>query len=177
MAKKLIRRFMPDIHTIRTHRYLQFFGKLLHDPNLWHLNRRSVSGGVAAGLFMGFVPVPFQMIPAAALAILFRLNLPITVALVWVTNPITMPPVFYFCYKVGTWVLGRPEKHFTFELTWHWLGTELVRIWEPFLLGCFIVGLISGLLGYFSMRALWRWHVIRDWERRGRERAGRTVSN
>jgi hypothetical protein len=177
MAKKLIRRFMPDIHIIRTHRYLQFFGKLLHDPNLWHLNRHSVSGSVATGLFMAFVPIPFQMIPAAALAIMLRLNLPIAVALVWITNPITMPPVFYFCYKVGTWVLSRPEKRFSFELSWHWLGTELARIWEPFLLGCFIVGTVSAVIGYSSARALWRWHVIRDWERRRRERADRTVSD
>lgn len=173
MAKKLIRRFMPDIHTIRTHKHLQFFGKLLHDPNLWHLNRHSVSGAAAAGLFMAFAPMPFQMIPAAALAIFLRVNFPISVALVWITNPITMPPIFYFCYKVGTWILSRPEKHFVFELSWRWLGTELERIWQPFLLGCFIVASISALLGYLSMRALWRWHVLRDWERRKRERGER----
>lgn len=177
MAKKLIRRFMPDIHIIRTHKHLQFFGKLLHDPNLWHLNRHSVSGAVAAGLFMAFAPMPFQMLPAAALAIFYRVNLPISVALVWTTNPITMPPIFYFCYKVGTWILSRPEKHFVFELSWRWLGTELGRIWQPFLLGCFIVASVSAFLGYLSMRALWRWHVVRDWEQRKRKRARRGGTN
>ena len=70
MAKKLIRRYLPDPHKIRDHKHLRLFGTLLHDPNLWHLNRRSVSGAFAVGLFMAFVPMPFQMIPAAALAIL-----------------------------------------------------------------------------------------------------------
>lgn len=171
MARKLIRRYMPDTHKIRTHKHLQFFGKLLHDANLWHLNRRSVSGAFAIGLFMAFVPMPFQMIPAAALAIWFRVNLPIAVALVWLTNPVTMPPVFYFCYKVGTWVLQRPLKQFDFELTWDWLTNELGQIWQPFLLGCFLVGAIVAAAGYFGMHALWRWHVVRDWERRKARRA------
>ena len=78
MAKKLIRRYLPDAHKIRDHKHLRLFGTLLHDPNLWHLNRRSVAGAFAVGLFMAFVPMPFQMIPAAALAILLRVNLPIS---------------------------------------------------------------------------------------------------
>ena len=66
MPKRLIKQWMPDSHTIRSNRCISLFGNLLHDPNLWHLNRRSVSGGVAVGLFMTFVPVPFQMFFAAA---------------------------------------------------------------------------------------------------------------
>ena len=67
MAKKLIRRFLPDAHKIRDHKHLRVFGTLLHDPNIWHLNRHSVAGAFAVGLFMAFVPMPLQMIPAAAL--------------------------------------------------------------------------------------------------------------
>jgi len=177
MARKLIRRLMPDVHTIRNHRHLQFFGKRLHDPNLWHLNRHSVSGAAAIGFFMAFTPMPFQMIPAAALAIFLRVNLPISVAVVWITNPVTMPPIFYFCYNVGTWILSRPEQHFVFELSSRWLGTELQRVWQPFLLGCFIVASISALIGYLSIRALWRWHVVRDWERRKSLRAKREAAS
>ncbi len=157
---------MPDVHKIRAHKHLRFFGRLLHDPNLWHLNRRSAAGAFAIGLFMAFVPMPFQMIPAAALAIVFRVNLPISVTLVWITNPVTMPPLFYFCYKVGAWILNRPVKDFAFELTWQWLTTELSLFWQSFLFGCLIVASASSLAGYLGIRALWRWHVIRQWERR-----------
>ncbi|MBA1330154.1 ATP-binding protein, partial [Candidatus Endoriftia persephone str. Guaymas] len=94
MPKHLIKRLTPDHEMIRNHRHLQCFGKLLHDANLWHLNRRSAAGAFAVGLFMAFIPVPFQMILAAGAAILFRVNLPLSVALVWVTNPITIPPIF-----------------------------------------------------------------------------------
>ncbi len=174
MAKKLIKRYLPDPHKIRDHKHLRLFGALLHDPNLWHLNRRSVSGAFAVGLFMAFVPMPFQMIPAAALAILFRVNLPISAALVWLTNPVTMTPVFYFCYNLGAWLLDTPVHTVEFEITWEWISTELVRIWKPFLFGSFLVASASAIIGFFGMRALWRWHVIRDWERRKEKRGLKT---
>ena len=139
MAKKFVKRYMPDAHKIRHHRHLRFFGTLLHDPNLWHLNRHSVAGAMAVGLFWAFVPIPLQMIPAAALAIWFRVNLPISVALVWLTNPITMPPVFYFNYKLGTWILRRPVEDVTFpvsdvkfELSWTWVTHEWAWITHEF---------------------------------------------
>jgi uncharacterized protein (DUF2062 family) len=170
MPRRLIKRYMPDPETIRNHRHLRIFGTLLHDANLWHLNRHSVSTAFAIGLFWGFIPMPFQMIPAALLAIVFRANLPISVALVWVSNPVTMPPLFYFCYKVGTWILRLPPKPFHFELSWAWLGSGLLDIWQPFLLGCVVVGGIASLLGYVSMRTFWRWHVARNWQRRKERR-------
>lgn len=177
MAKKFVKRYIPDVHKIRHHRHLRFFGNLLQDPNLWHLNRHSVAGAVAIGLFMAFIPVPFQMVPAAAFAIWLRVNLPISVALVWLTNPFTMPPVFFFSYKVGAWILQRPTKPVTFgisdstfELSWTWITTEFGHIWQPLLLGSIIIGIFASLAGYWGMRAFWRLHVIREWEKRKRKR-------
>lgn len=162
---------MPDHKTVREHKYLRFFGTLLHDANLWHLNRSSVSGAFAVGLFSAFIPVPMQMILAAALAIPFRVNLPISVGLVWITNPFTMPPIFYFSYKVGTWILDTPVQHVEFALTSEWLASELGAIWEPFLLGCLICGMVSGLLGYVTMRIIWRLSVVRSWQERKNRRS------
>ena len=161
MPKKFIKRYMPDHKKIRNNKQLnKVFGTLLHDPNLLHLNRRSVSMAFFVGLFMAFMPLPTQMVMAAAVAILVRCNLPISVGLVWITNPVTMPPIFYFAYKVGTWILGSPEHEFTIDLSWEWLGTELAAIWEPFLLGCAISGLFFGTLGYILIRVIWRLHII-----------------
>lgn len=167
MTKKFIKRWMPDHEKVRSHPHLKkIFGTLLHDPNLLHLNRRSVSGAFFIGLFMAFVPLPTQMIFAAAAAILLRVNLPISVGLVWLTNPITMPPIFYFCYKVGAWLLHTPIAHQNFELSWEWLSTQMDEIWAPFLLGCFICGMISAVLGAVLVRLLWRFHTIKQWKAR-----------
>ena len=149
---------------------MQMFGDHLHNPNLWHLNRRSVAGAFAVGLFTAFIPVPFQMILAAAFAIIFRVNLPISVLLVWVSNPITMGPLFYTAYKTGQWILGETPGEFNFEFTWTWFSTELTYVWQPFLLGCLLLGMLSAVLGYASMRLYWRYHVVQMLEKRRRKR-------
>ncbi len=177
MPRKLIKRYIPDRDKIREHKHLKCFGTLLHDPNLWHLNRRSVSGAFALGLFCAFIPIPFQMLLAAALAIFLRVNLPISVSLVWVTNPITIPPMYYFAYKVGAWILNEPTYELSFELSMEWLMGELVAIWQPFLLGCLILGVLSGLTGFVAIRIFWRFHIIQYMKRRRlrrkRRKAGR----
>ena len=161
MPKKFIRKFLPDPHKIREHKHLKIFGTLLHDPNLWHLNRKSVSLAFAVGLFFMWMPVPSQMILAAAVAILVRSNLPISVALVWISNPVTMGPMFFFAYKFGAWVLDMPHGDFHFELSMDWLMTEMLAIWKPFLMGCLTFAVISALAGFFTMRLLWRLHIVR----------------
>ncbi len=159
---------MPDHNTIRDHKHMKHFGTLLHDPNLWHFNRRAASGAFAVGLFCAWIPVPFQMVLAAMAAILFRVNLPLSVALVWVTNPVTMPFLFYGAYFVGITILGHEVETFVFELSWEWLTTGMSNIWEPFLLGCFILGTISSFVGYFLIRGLWRLHLVRHIQERKR---------
>ncbi|WP_026375106.1 DUF2062 domain-containing protein [Aestuariibacter salexigens] len=166
MAKKIIKRFLPDHQTIKKHRYLSVFGKLLHDPNLWHLNRKSAAGAFGIGLFFAFWPVPFQMWLSAALAIPLRVNLPLSVATVWITNPFTMPPIFYGAYKVGVLLLGTPHREFSFELSWTWLMESVGTIGPAFLLGCLVCGMAFGLAGYLSLNWLWRFSVRKAWQAR-----------
>lgn len=168
MPKKFLKRYTPDHAKLREHKHLQIFGDRLHNPNLWHMNRRSVSGAFAVGLFNAAIPVPFQMLLAAAGAILFRVNLPISVALVWVTNPLTMPPLFYIAYLVGAWVLDVPLvfSQNDFQLSWEWLGEQLLQVWEPFLLGCAILAVVGAAAGYVFIRLLWRFHVVIQWRKR-----------
>ncbi len=163
MPKQFIKRFMPDSHTVRKHRYISIFGSLLHDPNLWHFNRRSVSGGFAVGLFIAFMPIPFQMVFAAAIAIGSRVNLIVSVALCWITNPITIPAFFYGAYMIGSQLLGKKTGEFNFEMSWQWLQNSLGEIWQPFLLGCFILAVTTAIFGSLAIRAMWRWQVTQNW--------------
>ncbi|MCF6336796.1 MAG: DUF2062 domain-containing protein [Gammaproteobacteria bacterium] len=173
MPKRFIKRFMPNQQKIRDHKHLQFLGVLLHDPNIFHLNRRSVSGAFSVGLFMAFVPIPLQMIFAAIGAIVLRVNLPISVALVWITNPLTIPPIYYFTYKVGTWILQTPVRDIQFELSTHWLMGELGLIWQPLLLGCLVTSTVLALLGNLAIRLFWRLYVSQSWRKRRQDRAER----
>ncbi len=158
---------MPDHERIRNHRSLSCFGCLLHRPALWHLNRRSVATAFAVGLFFAFVPVPFQMVLAAGGAIFFNGNLPISVAMVWLTNPLTMPPIFYAAYLIGAAIMGHTPGEFSFDsISWEWVHHGLVNMWQPFLLGCLVLGLLSATTGYIASRILWRYMVVRRWRRR-----------
>jgi len=160
MPRKFFQRFLPSPQTIKENKMLHIFGDWLHDPDLWHLNRRSVAGAFAVGLFCAWMPIPFQMVLSAGAAILFRANLPLSIVLVWITNPFTIPPMFYFAYLVGTWIVGAPEAHFAFELTFDWLMNELSGIWLPFLVGCLTVASVSAMLGYTFITGIWRYSVV-----------------
>lgn len=167
MSKNYFKRNRHKHEAIRNNRYLRIFGKLLHSPNLWHMNRRSIAGAVANGLFMAFIPVPFQMILAAGGAIVLNVNLPLSVALVWITNPITMGPMFYGAFRLGSWLMGeKPRGPFKMELSYDWMMTGLTHIWEPLLLGSVVCGTIAALLGYIIIRIYWRAHVIAEWRKR-----------
>jgi uncharacterized protein (DUF2062 family) len=167
MSKQFFQRWIPDHQVVRDHKHLRIFGALLHDPNLFHLNRRSVAGACAVGLFCAFLPIPFQMVVAAALAIAVRVNLPISVALVWITNPITMPPIFYFAYLVGTWVMQTPPNPaLDGEFTLSSIGHGLADAWAPFLIGCLLCGLLFGAISYAFVRLLWRLHIVKRFRQR-----------
>jgi uncharacterized protein len=168
MPRKFLKRFMPDHKTMREHPHLQKFGQRLTEPKLWHLNRKSIAGGAALGLFIGFMPIVGQMMAAAALAILFRVNLPIAISAVWVSNPVTMVPMYFFSYKLGAWILQVPVGQYGFSLSWHWFTHEFLAIWQPLILGSFICGLIAAVVGVVVVRLIWRLIVIRNWLQRRR---------
>ncbi len=166
MPRKFIRQFMPNPDVIKRQKALKIFGNVLYNPNLWCLNRRSAAGAFAVGLFMAFVPLPSQMFMSAGVAIMCGVNLPISVALVWISNPITMPFLFYMAYKVGAWILNVPPQHFHFELSWDFLLHQMGTIAPPFLLGCLVCSVLASIIGYFGIRSLWRYSVVRSWQKR-----------
>ncbi len=170
MPRKLIKRYMPNEAQLKSHPHLGRLGRHLHNPNLWHLNRSSVSLAFLVGVFCAFLPIPMQMLVAAGMAILVHSNLPISVGLVWITNPLTMPPIFYFTYLVGNFLLQRPEDDVPMAWTLEWLTTGMASIWWPLLLGSVVCGVVFGLLGYFGIRLFWIWHVSRSWRQRQKRR-------
>lgn len=160
------KRVLPEHHTFQQHQQLGILGDILHDPNIFHLNRHSAAGGVAIGLFLAFMPIPGQTILAALLAIYFRVNLPLAVVFVFVSNPVTIPPLFYLAYRTGALMLQETPIKLDFEFSLDWLGGVIFDIWDALLLGSFTLGGISALLGYFVIRMLWRLAIIRKWEDR-----------
>ena len=159
MPKKLIKKYLPHPDRITNNRWIKKLGPRLQEPDLWHINRKSCSGAAALGMFCAFIPVPFQMLLAAIGAIAFRYNILVAVPIVWVSNPVTIPPIFYFCYWVGTLILGEEVGELNFELTFDWLMSGLLEVWQPFLLGCLVVGIVASLIAFSFVYLMWRYHV------------------
>jgi len=159
MPKKFFKRYSPDPKRIKTTPGLSMLGERLQQPNLWHFNRRSVSKAFAIGLFCMWFPFPFQSVFAAIIAVYARANLALSVALVFITNPITIPPMFYFAYKLGNLVLNKDSMNFNIELSWEWMTESLILIWQPLFLGCFLLALFTSMLGFLGMQFIWRYNI------------------
>lgn len=179
MPKQFFRRYLPRDSRELDHdgSLRRVIGRRILDPNVWHLNRRSISGGIAIGLFMAWIPMPFQMVPTALLSILLRVNLPIAIVAVWVSNPLTWAPMYWFAYRLGILLLGRDPIRVEFAIEWSWFFDEMLRIWQPLLLGCSIMAIVSASVGYGLTRLIWRWHVIADLLERRRRRKARVNRN
>ena len=166
MAKKFFRKYLPNPDAVKRHRALAVFGKALHAPNLWHLNRHSVARAFAVGAFWAVIPLPFQMVPAALCALACRANLALTVFLVCLTNPLTIGPVYYGTYRLGRLVLGMAPSDAPLRLTMSSIGDHLGRIWQPLYVGSVVTGLLLSVASYAIVRSTWRWNVRRRWQQR-----------
>ncbi len=164
--RKLYKRYIPQRQVFDEHKYFKHLGEWIHEPNLWHLNRRSAANAVAVGFFISYIPLPGQVIMAIFAAIFARINLPLTVTAVFLTNPITMGPMFLLAYKVGATVLDVPAELTHFELSYQWLSETMVHIWKPLLIGCFILGVFVSAIGNVLVRLIWRLHLVRRWRNR-----------
>ena len=117
--------------------------------------------GIAIGVFVTFSPtVGFQMAIVVFLAWLFSANKVVGVPIVWITNPITIVPVFYTCYRVGRLMLQRPSVGFAWwaQLSHPpagWLeGIEFYSqrfalIAAPLWLGSVVIGFLLGVASYY----------------------------
>ncbi|MDC0947873.1 DUF2062 domain-containing protein [Gammaproteobacteria bacterium] len=162
--KNRLRSWLPSKQQLASTRSIRWLGHHLKNDNLWHLNRRSVCGGVAVGLFAAFIPLPIETLIAALAAIILRVNLPISCALVWVSNPVTWVPLYAPGYWLGCWILETEciqIRHLLRDIG-HIHGSDFAAL----VLGCMILGAIIALLGYFATLWLWRWKVSRDWQKR-----------
>lgn len=183
MPRKFFRRFLPDGEAIRRHRYLAWCGHWLDHPNLWHLNRDSVAGGVAIGLFSGLVPGPLQMLTAALLAIPLRRNLPVALVVTLYTNPLTIAPLYLLAYAYGRLLLGAagaPAEVRPFDWDWaHWLDSAraladwCLALGKPLAVGLVALALTLAAAGYFAVQLAWRAYVVLAWRARARRRADR----
>ena len=118
------------------------------------INRRSVSRGVLVGLFWGFIPMPMQMLGVMAITPFLRFNVPVAISMVWLSNPFTMPPMYYMEYLTGNLILGK-EGIEDIELTMEWFSENWDAIVIPLYTGAAFYSIVVSSLVYFLINRLW----------------------
>jgi uncharacterized protein (DUF2062 family) len=182
MLRKYLRRVLPSHQSIRDNRHIARFGHRLQHHNLWHLHRRSVAGGIAAGLFAGLVPGsnPVQFTAGALLAVAFKVNLPLSMLVTLYSNPFTVVPLYLIAFKLGQLALLQsggdlPLVAFSLEnkgfMEWlsaalHWLSSA----GKPLLVGIPLLALLLAFIGYFATDWAWRLGVMWQWRQRSIKR-------
>jgi uncharacterized protein len=180
VPRKYFRKYLPSHESIRSHKHFGKLGRFLHHPNLWHLNRRSVSGGVAIGMFCGLIPGPLQMLGAALMAIPCRVNLPVALITTLYTNPFTIVPLYVVAYWIGSLIVGSNGKMteppaFSWAHLGEWmraLADWSLALGKPLLIGLVTLALALAALGWIVVQVAWRTWVIVQWRRRKRRRGG-----
>ena len=178
MPRKFFKKYLPSHESIQQNRFINFFGELLHHHNLWHLHRRSVAGGFAAGLFAGLIPGsnPVQFFFAALFSITFKVNLPVAALTTLYSNPFTILPLYWTAYLLGGFFidngmnnippleLNLADKSFS-----EWMPavvTWLTSFGKPLIIGLVLLASLLAITGYFLVRLIWRFYVIHAWHKR-----------
>ncbi len=167
MPRRFFRKFAVKRHHVGDSWVLAPFQHLLHDSRLWGIRRRTVAPAFALGLFVAYMPFPGHIMMAALSALALRINIPVAIVTSFVSNPLTMVPMYSFAYLLGSTILGTEAVAFDFELSLDWVTHTFVQIWQPMMLGCVLLGIASALVGFVVVDLLWR-SSVRDYKLRKR---------
>jgi uncharacterized protein (DUF2062 family) len=125
------------------------------------INRKSVSNAVLIGFFIAMIPMPFQMFAVILMTFVMRFNVPLALAIVWITNPVTIPFIYYFEYLTGNLILMR-EGSLEIELSFTWFQEHISEIFLPLYVGALFYSLLFGFGGYYLIHLLWKQSVHKE---------------
>lgn len=136
------------------------------------MTRRSVPRGVAIGLGVAVI-IPFMhTVIAALVAIPARANVAIAAIFTLVVNPLTIPPLYYAAYRIGSWELHH-DAAIVDPADVERFSSELSRLlfWIHQASGSIAVGVLTiaaglALFGYFAASLIWRFWSRSRWRQR-----------
>lgn len=169
-------RHIPRRDTVHEYRLLRPFASHLSHPSLWRMSRRSVPRGVAVGLFVAVI-IPFMhTIIAALVAIPTRANVAVAAICTLVINPITIPPMYYAAYRIGSWELHH-DGQLVDQAAAARFSSEIGRMlfWlhhasGPIAIGILTIAVTLAAFGYVTASLVWRFWSHSRWRQRGQLR-------
>lgn len=176
-VKKLLR-YLPRKATLHNYPFIKFFANTARKRHyLWSFKSKEVIPALYAGFILTFLPLIGVQIPIAfALALIFRANLMILVALQFISNTFTLVPIYTADYYIGHYIFSlfgsEPAasleniKGFFSEIEiWETLknlsfsqvlnaGKKSMGAFRDMMLGGAIIGYICGLISVMLYRLL-----------------------
>ncbi len=184
--RRWLRRLLrPLPRRANVHRYpvIKWFGERARRfPFLWSFKRANVLPALYGGMVLSLLPLyGFQLLLAFGLALMLRANLTITVALQFITNPLTIVPIYGATTLIGARLME-----------WAGVGEEMPKALF-YANALFVGGVAAGLALALVADLLWRFaaweakafrakfHALRErahqhaQEKAGEEAAGQAV--
>jgi len=176
--KRRLQRWLPTDQTLRKTRGFAWLGPhFRRHPRLWVLHRRGVALGVALGVGIGAFPLPVQMPAAMLAAFLLKGNVAAATAATWLTNPLTIAPIWALAAFLGSLVVGRRESDTDVPglsaLQWDAPHTWLASLWDQLaswgpalLVGFPLAGALLGIASYTAVNCAWAMQIRMERRRR-----------
>jgi len=114
-------------------------------------NPHYIALGMGVGIFISMTPIiPLQTIVAVTLAFLVRGSKSAAALGTWLSNPLTIPLVYYADYKLGCVLLNCQTivENIAFDSFSQLMGLGL-EVTSAMLLGSLVIGLVLGVAAYF----------------------------
>ena len=160
--QRWLKRITPDRHALEKHLVPEAIHHVGQTPRLLdiHAHQRGTRAFASVCSSPSYRRRRCRCISllCALLGVLFRLNLPVLFATVFLSNPFTWLPQVVGSMWVGAKLMGMdlmPARCTQHQPTaMHW--TQLGQLWPPLLLGALVLGLAAPRLGYVLAQGVWR---------------------
>ncbi|MCB1279451.1 DUF2062 domain-containing protein [Prosthecobacter sp.] len=154
-------RFLKHPRKLRERPVMRWFARHFLDKQVWKPTQHTLAGGTAVGMFITLQLLPIQTPSAVILAAIFRVNIPIAIALCWLSNPFTIPFLAWLEYAVGKWFLALYTTVPATPFPQH-LPDSMVDAWvvlkehaPVMLMGGILIGAVAALVSYVATWGVW----------------------
>ena len=178
--RKRLLRWMPRRSNIDRYPGLKWAaGMARKRMYLWSFRYREVAPALYIGTILSFLPLIGIKLPLSfLLALVLRANLPIFIAVQFITNWFTEVPIYYVCYQIGCLALKlfhlptdpisvetlRQVMDNFFSQNWSEKGRFLLRAFGVTCLGGVILGSFFGMV-FDQIYRFMTWRASRIWDR------------
>jgi uncharacterized protein (DUF2062 family) len=163
---KRLMRPLPRRSNIHKYPVLKWFSSTAYKRSyLWSFKGSAIKPALFWGMIVSFSPlVGIQMLIAFFVSLIMRANLPVIVALQWISNPFTMGPIYFADYKIGCTIFNligyKIERNPILSSDYDWAHfkfkdlLDLLDTFPPMFLGGAVLGIFFGVVSVFFYKML-----------------------